>query len=61
MASLLDLKAELAAKEKEISGNKAAGKKITPGGQKKPSKVSIFHCLQDNPLTLSPVDVLVLE
>ena len=39
-SSFLDLKAELAAKEKEIAENKAAGKKSTSGGQK-PGKVSV--------------------
>ena len=38
-SSFLDLKAELAAKEKEISENKAVGKKTTSGGQK-PGKVN---------------------
>ena len=39
-SSFLDLKAELAAKEKEIAGNKASGKKTISGGQK-PGKVSV--------------------
>jgi hypothetical protein len=38
-SSFLDLKAELAAKEKEIAENKAVGKRIALGGQK-PGKVS---------------------
>ena len=38
-SSFLDLKAELAAKEKEVAENKAAGRKTTSGGQK-PGKVS---------------------
>ena len=38
-SSFLDLKAELAAKEKEIAENKAVGKRIASGGQK-PGKVS---------------------
>ena len=40
-SSFLDLKAELAAKEKEISENRTGGKKTTAGGQK-PGKVSDF-------------------
>ena len=39
-SSFLDLKAELAAKEKEIAENKGSGKKTTSGGQK-PGKVSV--------------------
>ena len=39
-SSFLDLKAELASKEREISENKAAGKKTTSNGQK-PGKVSV--------------------
>jgi len=39
-SSFLDLKAELAAKEKEVAENKAAGRKTTSGGQK-PGKVSV--------------------
>ena len=38
--SFLDLKAELAAKEKEIVENKVAGKKTTSNGRK-PGKVSL--------------------
>lgn len=39
-SSFLDLKAELAAKEKEIAENKAAGKKTTSNGRK-PGKVCL--------------------
>ena len=39
-SSFLDLKAELAAKEKEISENKAVGKKTTSNGRK-PGKVNV--------------------
>lgn len=39
-SSFLDLKAELAAKEKEIAENKTTGKKSSSGGQK-PGKVSV--------------------
>jgi hypothetical protein len=38
-SSFLDLKAELAVREKDIAENKAAGRKTTSGGQK-PGKVS---------------------
>lgn len=39
-SSFLDLKAELASKEREIAENKAAGKKAT-SNQQKPVKVSV--------------------
>lgn len=39
-SSFLDLKAELAAKEKEIAESRAAGKKITLDGRK-PDKVRV--------------------
>jgi len=39
-SSFLDLKAELAGKEREIAENKATGKKTISGGQK-PGKVSV--------------------
>ena len=38
-SSFLDLKAELAAKEKEIAENRSVGRKTVSGGQK-PGKVS---------------------
>jgi len=38
-SSFLDLKAEVASKEKEITENKATGKKTASGGRK-PGKVS---------------------
>ena len=41
-SSFLDLKAEVAAQEKEITENKAGGKKTTSGGQK-PGKVCTSH------------------
>ncbi|KAF9649826.1 hypothetical protein BDM02DRAFT_3113047 [Thelephora ganbajun] len=41
-SSFLDLKSELAAKEKEIAGNKAAGEKFTSGGPKPGKKPTIW-------------------
>ena len=43
-SSFLDLKAELTAKEKEITENKGSGKKTSSGGLK-PGKVSGLHYL----------------
>ena len=48
-SSFLDLKAELAAKEKEIAENRAVGKKTASSGQK-PGKVSDFPPLTAHPL-----------